>query len=270
MKKYRFPFIFLLTSFLLLLANIAIIIVFSIVEMENKFYNSLNVASLSISFVSFIVSSFFSFSVYAQAKNQNRINETLPRKDDQYIIANYSLFNIEKEVSFFSLSDEEKNVVLQNAAYMTGDDEPDTQHVTRLVFLPTDSANKPTYKVLIRSVSFCSAERQRIYTAKANGDLDGDYASNILQRGYNCICVDILDDPSTVQKYISQSKYIELSVDIISVFNVSMSVTFFIYLNSEKDVSRNPDKKQISDLRTYTIHHANYTIEKKSIVNRKI
>ena len=92
MKKNKFAFLFLLTSFLLLIVNIAIIVIFSIIKMENTFYSALNVASLSISFISFIVSSFFSFSVYAQTKNQNKINESLPKKDDQYIIANYSLF----------------------------------------------------------------------------------------------------------------------------------------------------------------------------------
>lgn len=45
-----------------------------------------------------------------------------------------------------------------------------------------------------------------------------------------------------------------------------MSVAFFVYLDSEKDVSGNPDKEVIHDLRTYTIHHSNYTIENKSII----
>ena len=84
---------------LLLFANLIIIFVFSNVKMEQTFYNALNVSSLAIAFVSFIASSFFSFSVYMQTKNQNKINESLPKKDDQYIIANYSLFNIENEIS---------------------------------------------------------------------------------------------------------------------------------------------------------------------------
>ena len=266
MKKNKFPFIFILTSFLLLLVNIAIIIVFSIIEIENKFYSALNVASLSISFISFVVSSFFSFSVYAQTKNQNKINESLPKKDDQYIIANYSLFNIEREVSFFSLTDEEKSIILQESKFLTSDIEPDTQNITRMVFLPTDSANKPTYKVLIKSIAFFSPEHKKIYVANTSKKVDGQYSSNILQREYNCICVDVLADSETIETYFSQSKYLELSLDIISVFNVNMSTTFFVYLDSEKDVSHNPDKDKISDLRTYIIHHSNYIIEHKSIV----
>lgn len=268
MKKNKFPFVFLAVSLFLLLVNIAIIIIFSILDMENKFYNSLNVASLSISFVSFIASSFFSFSVYMQSKTQNKINESLPKKDDQYIIANYSLFNIENEVSFFSVNDEEKNVLLQESRYLTNKDTPATDHITRLVFLPTNSTNKPTYKVLIKSIAFLSSKNEELYTAKAHDVLDGEYSSNILQRGYNCICIDILNDFNTIQKYFSQCNHLKLSLDIISVFNVNMSVTFFIHLDSEKNVENNPDKKRLVDLKTYTIHHSNYIIEKKSIVNK--
>ena len=97
--------------------------------------------------------------------------------------------------------------------------------------------------------------------------LDGEYSSNIMQRGYNCICVDILSDHELIEKCFAQCHYIKLCLDIISVFNVNMSVTFFIYLDKEKDVSQNPDKKQLPDLKTYIIHHSNYSIENKSIIN---
>lgn len=267
MKKNKFAFLFLLTSFLLLIINIAIIIIFSIIEMENTFYSALNVASLSISFVSFIVSSFFSFSVYAQTKNQNKINESLPKKDDQYIIANYSLFNIENEVSFFSIKGEENRIIIRDSKYLIDDINSSKKNITRLVFLPTNSANKPTYKVLIKSISFFSQEHTDIYTAKAINKFDGEYSANILQRGYNCICIDILNDFENIKNYFAKSKYLKVSMDIISVFNVNMDVTFFVYLDSEKDVSQNPDKQNLLDLRTYKIHHSNYIIENKSIVN---
>lgn len=267
MKKNKFAFIFLMGSLLILLVNIAIIITFSILDMENKFYNSLNVASLSIAFASFIASTFFSFSVYLQSKTQNKINESLPKKDDQYIIANYSLFNIENEVSFFSLNDIEKKAVLKNLRYLVDNDADEIQNIIRLVFLPTDSINKPTYKVLIKSISFLSHDGEELYSAQATGTLDGNYSSNILQRGYNCICVDILSEYEAIRKYFAQCNYIKLSLDIISVFNVNMSVGFFVYLDKEKDTSQNPDKKELPDLKTYRIHHSNYTIENKSITN---
>lgn len=269
MKKHKFAFIFLIFSLVLLLINIAIIVVFSIIKIEDRFFNSLNVASLSISFLSFIASSFFSFSVYLQTEKQNKINESLPKKDDQYIIANYSLFNIEREISFFSLKDDEKTTIIDNGKYVKSKESTIVENITRLVFLPTDSMNQPTYKVLVKSLSFFNSKNENLYEATVDGTLDGEYSANILQRGYNCICVDIANDYEYIEKLFVNTKRIKLSVDIISVFNVKMSVVFSVYLDKAKDVDKNPDKIEIIDLNTYLIHHSNYYIEEKSIVNIK-
>ncbi len=269
MKKHKFAFIFLIFSLVLLLLNVAIIIVFSIINIEDRFFNSLNVASLSISFLSFIASSFFSFSVYLQTEKQNKINESLPKKDDQYIIANYSLFNIEQEISFFSLSGDEKDTIIESGRYLSVRGDSDEKSITRLVFLPTDSMNQPTYKVLIKSLSFYNSKNESLLNANIAGCVDGEYSANILQRGYNCICVDVARKYKHIKNVFEKSKKIELRVDIISVFNVKMSVAFSIYLDSEKNVDNNPDKKSITDLNTYLIHHSNYFIEGKSIVTVK-
>ena len=79
MKKNRFSIFFCLFAALLLLANLIIIGVFSNIEVKSTFYNALNVSSLTIAFVSFIASCFFSISVYLQAKNQNKIK--VPKKN---------------------------------------------------------------------------------------------------------------------------------------------------------------------------------------------
>ena len=201
-----------------------------------------------------------------QTKNQNKINEGLPKKDDQYIISNYSLFNIENEVSFFSLSGDEKSFLLQTQKYLLSKDRSIENNVVRLVFLPTNSMNMPTYKVLIRSIDFISTKHETLYSAKSEGALDGEYSANILNRGYNCICVDLADNFNTISQLFSNTGHLKLELDIISVFNVKMSVTYYIYLDSAKDVTQNPDKEKISDLSTYKVHHSNYTIEEKSIL----
>ena len=139
MKKNRLGMWFIFVTAALLVANIALILIFTFIKVEDNFYNSLNVASLSIAFLSFIASSFFSLSVYLQTRAQGEINKSLPKKDDQYIIANYSLFNIEGEFSMFSLDGDEKELVLSKGAVLS--DEGD--EVTRFVFLPTDSMNAP-------------------------------------------------------------------------------------------------------------------------------
>jgi hypothetical protein len=171
-------------------------------------------------------------------------------------------------MTFFSLTDAERDELIRKKKLLSVDGGTEKKDITRLVFLPTDSMNKPTYKVLVRSVSFCSQSDKRIYTANADGAVDGEYSSNILKRGYNCFTVDIAEEYETARELISNSKYIELNLDIISALNVDMNATFFIYLDSEKDVSNNPDKKLISDLRTYIIHHSNFVIQNKSILTK--
>ena len=106
-------------------------------------------------------------------------------------------------------------------------------------------------------------------TSKNTEGLDCEYSANILQRGYNCICVDILDELSSLLDVFKKTYYIELDLDVISVFNVNMSITYNIYLNGEKDVTDNPDKNILHDLRTFNIHHSNYVIENKCINTRK-
>ena len=266
MKKSRFAVVFLISSMLLFLINLLIIVVFSNFEVKSTFYSALNVSSLVIAFVSFIASSFFSFTVYLQTKNQNKINESLPKKDDQYIIANYSLFNIETEISFFSIHGDEKEGVLQSHAYL-GEAAAGENNVTRIVFLPTDSVNMPTYRVLVKSIEFMSTLDETIYAATASDGVNGAYSANILNRGYNCFTVDVLNGMDVVSEAFKKSSYIKLNLDIISVFNVKMTVSFFVHLDGAKSTANNPDKVTIPDLTTYTIHHSNYRIEEKSIVS---
>ena len=267
MKRSRFALIFLIITIALLFVNVALIIIFNIINMEDKFYDSLNVASLSIAFLSFIASSFFSLSVYLQSKTQSKINDSLPKKDDQYIIANYALFNIEKEISIFEITGDEKENILNNKKYLLNEFTKD--NLTRLVFLPTNTINAPIYKVFAKKIKFYSSKKELLMTSKNTEGLDCEYSANILQRGYNCICVDILDELSSLLDVFKKTYYIELDLDVISVFNVNMSITYNIYLNGEKDVTDNPDKNILHDLRTFNIHHSNYVIENKCINTRK-
>lgn len=263
MKKHGVAIWFVIITAILLAANIVLILIFTFIKLEDSFYSSLNVASLSIAFLSFIASSFFSLSVYLQTEAQGKINESLPKKDDQYIIANYSLFNIEGEFSLFSLRGDEKNLVQLREAYLMGDSDAD--EVTRLVFLPTDSMNAPTYKVIIKSISLHSSKNEEIYYASGDG-VDGEYSANILKRGYNCISVDLALPMTRASEMLKNVHHLELTLDIISVFNVCMSMRYNIYIGGAKDVEGNPDRKTIPDLETYIIHHSNYLIEEKSIL----
>jgi hypothetical protein len=266
MKKDRFLLPFLVVTATVFAANIAIIIIFTLVRVEDSFYKSLNVASLSIAFLSFIASSFFSLSVYLQSKAQGKINESLPKKDDQYIISNYSLFNLEKEISFFSLDAVQAGLVMRKGRCLFDGGAERGAAVTRLVLLPTDSLNIPTYRVTVRSVALFCADGSELYRASAEVPVDTEYSANILQRGYNCICIDLAAEQNAVEELFTRTSYMEIQLDIISVFNVKMSTKFFVYLDAEKSVEHNPDKTSLPDLCTYTVHHSNYVIEEKSIL----
>ena len=265
MNKNKFTLLFLIITFVLFMTNIAIIIIFNSVKMEDNFYKSLNVASLSIAFLSFIASSFFSLSVYQQSKTQNKINENLPKKDDQYIINNYALFNIEQEVSIFSLNNDEKDNVINDGNYLYDSNNENITELTRFVFLPTNTINKPIYKVNVKSINFIDSKRSSIFNALTNKVIDCQYSSNILQRGYNCICIDIAENFDCIKEIMKLTNSIEIELDIISVFNVNMSTKFIVKLADEKNVENNPDKQTINDLITYNIHHSNYTIKSKKI-----
>ena len=268
--KNKLGFFFFGVAGVILITNVVIIVLFSLVNMNSAFYNALNVSSLMIAFVSFVASTFFSLLIYVQTKNQNEINDNLLKKDDQYIISNYSLFNIENEITFFSLTGDEKQNLLLSHKYLTSDILGDDSCIVRLVFLPTNSMNMPTYKVLCRSIAFVSSKNEVICEATSDHPLDSEYSANILSRGYNCICVDILSAFASMQKAFSQTNHIRLKLDVISVFNVKMTVMYNIYLDSPKDVSANPDREKISDLSTYIVHHTNYTIEEKSILSNNL
>lgn len=266
MRKGKFAGLFFAISCTLLLINIVLILIFSFVEVDVRFYNALNVPSLVTAFLSFIASSFFSFSVYLQTKNQNKINDSLPKKDDQYIISNYSLFNIENEFSLFSLNGYDKESLIRDRKYLKSYDSISEDCITRVVFLPTDSMNMPTYKVMVRAIEFVSGEGKTVLSCLTEQAVDGEYSANILRRNYNCICVDILEAMPKIKTILDESKKIKLYLDIISVFNVKMSVVFFIYRDKEKNTDENPDKKELPDLATYLIHHTNFSIEEKSIL----
>ncbi len=256
-NEKKIIFVFLLISFVIFLVNIFIILFFSKSNIENEFYNSLNIASLIIAFSSFVTSTFFSLAVYSQSITQTKINKTLPKKDDQYIINNHSLFNIDNEFTIFSTTEYDKD----NSFYTN----EKSELFTRLVFLPTNSKNCETYKVLAQQIEFKTENKNYIFST--NNPIDTYYASNILQRNYNCIFMDLNIDKNKLFNIINETKQLIVNISIISIFNVVLDIEFIIKIDSLKDTSKNVDKEKIKDLDTFIIHHTNYKIKNKSINN---
>ena len=179
---------------------------------------------------------------------------------DSYITKNYSLFSIEKEISMFPLYNEEKQLVLDSGKYI----DDNGSGIYRVVFLPTDYINNPINSVHLIEISCKDNVGKTFMSFKPIIPLDCNYSTNVLQRCYNCISIDILTDKD-MPYLLEKAKTIVLNLEINSIFNVSMQVLFNIELNGKKDNKNNVDLKQIPEMVTFNIHHTGYRILARSI-----
>lgn len=244
MKKQNLLLIFMIIVMSLLFISALALVIFSFINIDNNFYNAINVAALLISFASFAASCFFSLAVYIQAKNQEKINEKLPKKDDQYILNNYSLIDFCKEITLLS-----------------------NGKTSRLVFLVTDTINQPVYKVRCKSISI--GENSDKKSINFDIPFDCNYAKNVLDRNYNCIYVDLPLSTKEAFESINGNKIINITLQIISTFNVAFELNFVLTLDSLKDTSHNEDKKKFDFLETWLLHHSVFNIIDKKIVDIK-
>ena len=182
------------------------------------------------------------------------------KRVDSYITSNYSLFNIEKEISIFPIYDDEKELAIKGGNYFNDNGNA----LFRLAFLPTDYINNPIDSVFASSISFYDSKGDEYLSFKAEKPIDCNYSTNVLQRCYNCLCVDILTDKDICYLF-SKAKMVKLVLNINSIFNVCMAVEFNIELNGQKDNSHNVDIKKIPEMVTYNIHHTKTTIIDKTI-----
>lgn len=267
-KKYKH----ILTAFFIVIAvllviNILLIILLTKNNVDSNFYDSINVAALVIAFSSFVASAFFSLVIYLQSKAQERINEKLPKKDDQYIIANYSLLNFYREISIFTDLDEDLSLVKERNNYFKLDN-PNNDNLTlnRVVFLVSDTINKPIYKVEAKSVEFLDDKDHEVAVYKSDKLIDGVYANNILNRKYNCVYFDFQTEDKKINDIMKSSKTVKLHLYVTSIFNVRFEMIYRVSIGEVKDVSNNEDKNKIKDLSTYLIHHSIYNVISKEIV----
>ena len=179
---------------------------------------------------------------------------------DSYITKNYSLFSIEKEITIFPLYNEEKQAALDSKQYI--DDGGSALY--RLVLLPTDYINNPINSVHLLGLSFKDNYGKEFMTFKPDKTLDCNYSTNVLQRCYNCICIDLLTDKD-IPYLFEKVKTTVLVLEINSIFNVSMQIKFEIEMNGKKDNSNNIDLTKIPEIITYNIHHTKYQVLKRFI-----
>lgn len=255
-KKMNYIHIFIIIVGFVLLTNITAIIITTSMNIEARLFDALDIASLILSFSGFAISFFFSLAVYIQAKNQGDINETLLRKDDQYIVSNYSLVSFNKEITFL----EPKHHISEQALFNVNED---GNTIWQIVFLVTDYINKPIYKVYCKELIFETPMRRKVISPAM--DYDCKYASNILNRGYNCFTINLKTTKEQLEQYIKEEGKISLTLLVESIFNVVFEMKYEVFLDSKKDLSDNLDRFIYPEMFTYNIHHANYHIVNKFI-----
>ena len=167
----------------------------------------------------------------------------------------FSLFNLEKEITIFPLYDSEKEETISREEYFNDDGEM----MYRLVLLPSESMNLPTQKVEVFELELLNNSSTRIaFFSKDNG-YDARYSHNVLNRGYNCICINIKTDKDLPYLF-SKVHTVKIKTKIYSIFNDCLDVNFEVIMNGIKDVSHNPDTKIIPELVTFNIHHCHYKV----------
>ncbi|MBD5631761.1 MAG: hypothetical protein HDP34_00825 [Clostridia bacterium] len=251
--------IFLIITIILLIVNIVLICIFAMLDGVDNIYNALSVSSLLISFSGFASSLFFSMGIYRQSELQNKINDSLNKKDDVYITQNYSLIDIGREISIHNktISELSPEVIKEENA----------NKYYRFIMLVNDYVNKPLYRADVYTVRAIGKNNTIIFNVHNDKPVPTAYASNILDRGYNCVSFDIGLCDKNLGDNLLKAERLEIIMDITSIFNVTFKLMFIVTLDHEKEQTNNPDAKIYDELRTFKKHSSVCTILDKKIVS---
>ena len=188
-------------------------------------------------------------------KNSDEINDTPIkhssfRQEDEVNTKDYALFTFEKEISAFYV-DKEGN--------STNYFDDNGERLYRLVLLPGESMNNPVQKVEVFEVNMLDEKGKRIALFNKDEGIDAKYAYNVLDRGYNCINIDILTNKDILY-LLNKVKTMKLMTKIYSIFGACLDVEFEILFNGKENNDRNPDIKELPDLVTFKVHHCHYRV----------
>ena len=250
-------YLFLIITLTILIVSVVLICVFATLDGIDNIYNALSVSSLLIAFCGFASSLFFSMGIYHQSELQNKINDSLNKKDDVYITENYSLIDIGREISIHNKTVDE---LMPN-----GLKEINANKFYRFIILVGDYINKPLYRADVYSVKAFDAKNAIIFDAHNDSPIPTAYAANILDRGYNCVSFDIGLCEKNLGDEMLNAERLEIIMDVTSIFNATLKLKYLVTLNNEKEQTNNPDAKIYDNLRTFKKHSSIYTILKKSI-----
>lgn len=252
--------LFFAVSIAVLIVNILAIIICSFFKDIDYVYDALSISSLIIAFLSLMSSVFFSMGIYRQGEKQNEINETLFKKDDVYITNNYSLIDIGNRITTFNCDEDiDVNNVLQQEG---------SNKFFRFVMKVSDYINKPMYKSDVYSVIAKDKANNTLLDIHSQRPISTDYASNILDRGYNCVSFDIGLKDGDIGDVLARTDKLYITLDITSIFNVIFTVMFIVKLDGEKITSPDTvdeDAMKYENLRRFVKHSSVFKIIDKKI-----
>ncbi|MCI8911429.1 MAG: hypothetical protein HFE33_00985 [Clostridia bacterium] len=198
--------------------------------------------------------------IYRQGEKQNEINETLFKKDDVYITNNYSLIDIGNRITTFNCDEDiDVNNVLQQEG---------SNKFFRFVMKVSDYINKPMYKADVYSVIAKDKTNNTLLDINSQRPVSTDYASNILDRGYNCVSFDTGLKDGDIGDVLARTDKLYITLDITSIFNVIFTVMFIVKLDGEKITSPDTvdeDAMKYENLRRFVKHSSVFKIIDKKI-----
>ena len=190
--------------------------------------------------------------------NEGRHSEVSTFRSNELGTANdYALFTFEKEITIFSVFDADKDLTIKNKEYFNDNGE----RLYRLVMLPGDSMNTPVQKVEVTEVCLLDENEKKIALFNSKEAIDAKYAHNVLDRGYNCICINFLTNKD-IPYLFNKVKFLRLNTKITSIFGTCLDVDFEVILKGKTNIEHNPDIKEIPDLVSFDIHHCHYKVNR--------
>ena len=236
-------------------------------------YLSLDIVAIVITYSGVFATSMFSLYIYRQGKIQSGISDTL--KDlqlNKYISENYAILNFTREFSMFSELDVPSDPIIKKMEYVSSKKEIDnTGILTRMVMLiRTDG--KPISKVILESVTFNKEQGEDVEFYLPDHEYDLKYTEKVKGRDYELIQMDLMTFGYNIIDLIRTEKIDKMTIraSIFSIFNVKLTVDYYVKLMPEDQLSFNedsPDKKEIPDLYTRKLFYSRHRIVDKEVLS---
>ncbi|GHV59681.1 hypothetical protein FACS1894182_14130 [Bacteroidia bacterium] len=167
---------FLIGAIIVFFVCLGLLLYFALTDKQG-FNSHTSVSALILSFVSCILTAFFSLATYRNGIIAKETNES--NRVNNYIIENYSLINFCTEITIVGQKTV-STMVLSDRKFGKGVS-------TNICFLVSKYVNKPIYKILFKEIRFLDKDKK----FSSSEGVDSRYQENTLNRKYDCIAVNL-------------------------------------------------------------------------------